>query len=105
MGSAPQWPVMPDAQPKGRPFPRRLVAYLDILGWSGRTRAEANYDLFSAVGVARLFGDIRIMDKMPGYSIKSSLFSDSIVFSCEPTPDETAQLVSRVQQLYLALLP
>ncbi len=86
-------------------FPTRLVAYLDILGWKSRTLKGENVDLLAACKEVDLWDGLRVpAEGRPGHSFRTSRFSDSIVYSCEPTPDEAAGLVNHLQHVCLALL-
>lgn len=98
------------------PLGRRVLAYVDVMGWS---------ELVSSRRGRRLFGNIlRAVDEVSttaeqeelrkqdfardgfqfGHTLKVSFFSDTLVCSCEDDPDEAAFLADLIQRLCVRLL-
>ena len=97
-------------------FHTRLLAYVDILGWTAlinsRRHTEVAERIFSAMVHLRRAREAEVERKrnfaafgIPfGQSVRMAYFSDTFVYSCAPTPDEAAFLVSEVQSVCARLL-
>jgi hypothetical protein len=107
---------VPVARRSVKRFGNRLLAYVDILGWSDLVRQRRTPDVFNWIG-AGLFvlgsntqveaARKRIFEssKIPhGTTIETGFFSDTFVCSCRPDRNEASWLVDRVQKLCMELL-
>ncbi len=103
-----------DASPPVLPpvFETRLIAYVDVLGWSEliqspRDSEEVMRKIFA--GTSNLEGatwaegqrrsDFRDAKIPFGETIAVSYFSDTIVYSCVPDPDEASWVAAGVQRM------
>jgi len=97
-------------------FERRLLAYVDVLGWSELVRSPRGDEVVRKIFAAtsRLesaleaeadrkteFAELAVPF---GKTIRVSYFSDTLVYSCEPTPDEAAWMVGQVQRVCASLM-
>lgn len=87
-----------------RPFPRKLVAYLDILGWTELTLSGNDARIFTTLSFAK--GEIKFADGQlaPGDNLRKSMFSDSIAYSRAPSPEAAGRLVFQVMATCMSLL-
>src|SRR3954468_8863798 len=87
-----------------RPFPRKLVAYLDILGWTELTLSGNDARVFTTLAFAK--GRITFADGQlaPEDNVKKSMFSDSISYSSAPSPEAAGRLVFQVMATCISLL-
>lgn len=105
----------PQPLPKS-PLERRLVAYIDILGWGDTTSAIASDEQVRSVFSALTFPSVvavteenrkRTFDRLgdaSGRTIRHVHFSDSIVYSCAAEPQEVPWLIFTVGMLCTGLL-
>jgi hypothetical protein len=104
---APTPPALP-----ALPFGNSLVAYVDILGFKGLVGPKLTSSVASVIaGFTWTASDyLKRTERFTGTksrdddSVHITFFSDTIVFSCVPVPDEAAWLVFEVQHLCSALL-
>ncbi|HLK93132.1 MAG TPA: hypothetical protein VKZ18_24775 [Polyangia bacterium] len=93
-----------------------MIAYIDILGWKellkarrGKRRYEqimrAIVELKTAVEIVEMTkrGFARVGAPF-GHSLRATMFSDTIVCSCDPTQDEAAHLGDWVQRFCVRML-
>jgi hypothetical protein len=80
-----------------KPFPQRLIAYIDVLGWTELIRSGADVRIFGGLSFLK-------MGQVSGTPVTISNFSDTIVCSCAPTVNEAPWLIRQVQLLCMGLL-
>jgi hypothetical protein len=105
--------VAPLASPGSAPqeLEPKLLAYVDILGFKEQITADI-------VGAVKAIGALGAVSKLEqtrkgwfskggltfGETNQTSTFSDTIVFSCKPNPDDAGVLLLNVQMLCVFLL-
>ena|ERR1700722_14616274 len=97
-------------------FERRLLAFVDILGWSEilskRRDTEIARSIMSGAvylrtaseGEAERQRQFRELGLPFGHTIRTSMFSDTIIYSSAPDRDEAGWLVGEVQRVCDLLL-
>lgn len=104
--------MAPEETPDRPPFQSRLLAYIDILGWQAITTAGEQQKIWEAVTALELVNTAESKSRTQfreaglnaGSSLIVSTFSDTIVCSCAPEPDDSAWLVLKAQSICTALL-
>jgi hypothetical protein len=98
------------------PFEHRVVAYVDVLGWTELVRLKrveaiarrifraSTYLTLAHAHQAERKKDFARARNPFGHTIRTSVFSDTIIYSCEANPDEAAWLAQQVQALCGVLL-
>jgi hypothetical protein len=87
-----------------RPFPRRLVAYLDILGWTELTLSGNDARIFTSLAFAEGKLDFADGQLAAEDNIRKSMFSDSIAYSSGPSTEAAGRLVFQVMSSCISLL-
>ena len=103
-------------RPVDKLFGRRVIAYVDILGWKELLRARRGRTRFDQIlrAVFEMKAAVTIVEKtkrdfarhgLPfGRTLTANMFSDTIVCSCDPHQDEAAHLGDWVQRLCVSML-
>ncbi len=86
----------------------RLLAHIDLLGWEELTRKPDASTLDRVASCQHLIEKslrgAAVSRSQPGWSMFESQYSDTVVFSCVPTPTEASALIERTRDFCAMLL-